>query len=150
MPANEVSGVMQELLKADGLSLHELSDSAGVRFLSLPGGYRKLVTKPSDLTCRFTRYSDPTRALTVSDVELLRNPAAEPAPFEENGQYAAVVLQFSLSSSCYATMLLRELMMSSTEKHHHAALLAKHMDSVDAVNVSAADVHKRNSPAPQL
>jgi tRNA(Glu) U13 pseudouridine synthase TruD len=202
--------------------------------LALTGGYRKLITKPDNLTwcvraasatanatgnvhcccqihdnlfyvfffkiflCdlfgnlnyvffirsyfpsirrRFVRYNDATLPLTLSDVDRLDHaarashsrshshsasgsasgsgsgsgaassdagtlPLAEPASVPD-GRFAAAVLSFSLRSSCYATMLLRELMLQSSEKRHHAALTAQHL--VVAAGATASSLSSSSS-----
>jgi hypothetical protein len=64
-------------------------------------------------------------------------PLAEPASVPD-GRFAAAVLSFSLRSSCYATMLLRELMLQSSEKRHHAALTAQHLVAAAGATASAS------------
>lgn len=58
------------------------------------------------------KYNDDTDCLIQSDLEALRK---EKAP-ENNpdGQFKALVLEFSLPSSTYATMALREILKSDT------------------------------------
>ena len=114
---------------------------------------------------RFVRYNDATLPLTLSDVDRLNHasrshsgthpgsgsstgsdsaaaaaatpPLAEPASLPD-GRFAAAVLSFSLRSSCYATMLLRELMLQSSEKRHHAALTAQHLVAAAATASSSS------------
>jgi tRNA(Glu) U13 pseudouridine synthase TruD len=57
------------------------------------------------------------------------NPSAAAAAAAGDGssrrEMVAVVLEFTLPPSCYATMLVRELTKSSTSKASHAKLSAK-------------------------
>lgn len=107
------------------------------------------------------RYDDPTQSLTRSDVEILENrPEPQSIPgslifqfnfyklesnitellicLSSDGKFKAVVLDFSLKSSCYATMLLRELQKQATEKRVHAAMFKQHLDDSASTSESAA------------
>lgn len=58
------------------------------------------------------RYHDDTDALIRSDIEELRG---DPEPISASeGQLKAIVLEFSLPSSSYATMALREVLKADT------------------------------------
>jgi tRNA pseudouridine13 synthase len=91
------------------------------REYSLPGGYRKIIHRPTNVTWRHIRYTDPDIALTQSDEDRLlgENPAAEDAP---EGKFSAVQIEFELSAAVYATMALREVTREETSAWHHAGL----------------------------
>ena len=105
------------------------------REYSIPGFYRKIIEKPKDLTWRIVRYDNYEVPLVLSDISAIQNkeaPASNPGmdlfhiyrfcysislPYVSwillDGKHKALVASFNLSSSCYATMCLRELMKVS-------------------------------------
>ncbi|BDA41229.1 Multisubstrate pseudouridine synthase 7 [Coccomyxa sp. Obi] len=128
-PRHDTAQVYRDLAAEDGISL----DSAphGVRDFSLtalPGGYRRLLHRPRDLNWRLLRYSDPDEPLAHSTLDRLAGvppPSVQPiSPDEKVGEGEKVALQlaFSLPSSTYATMLVRELMKTSTATAFHKSL----------------------------
>lgn len=78
----------------------------------MSGTYRKMLVKPIDLNWYFMQYNDENDTLIRSDIEELNG---EPdARSIENGKQKALILAFSLPSSSYATMALREILKSDT------------------------------------
>ena len=55
------------------------------------------------------RYDDPKVPLSLTDLDRMDTPDAQVESVED-GQFQALVLSFTLGSSQYATMALRELM----------------------------------------
>ena len=85
--------------------------------------YRRLLARPAALEWKVLRYSDPTAPLALTDLARLRG---EPEPAgEPDGARTALRLTFTLPSSTYATMLLRELTKQSTELAHQNQLNAR-------------------------
>lgn len=79
---------------------------------SLGGAYRKVFNKPKELTWKFLKYDNENEELINSDYsKMLNDPEIVSKP---DGQHTALVLEFSLPQSTYATMLLRELMKNDT------------------------------------
>lgn len=72
----------------------------------MPGDYRSVFVKPQDLKFKFARYDDPTVTLLQSDLDRLQNMTVA-----ENlaGKSLALIIEFNLPTSSYATMALREL-----------------------------------------
>jgi tRNA(Glu) U13 pseudouridine synthase TruD len=108
------------------------------REFSLNGDYRNILTKPQDLKYEIIDYSDKTKELTKSDWDLIKpnvehheNCEFKPGMYniylfsnflskkfdnlfnnfqDDSIKYKAVVIEYSLQSSSYATMALRELL----------------------------------------
>ena len=110
----------------------------------LPGGYRPLVAFASDVSSELIAYTDVTLPLEPMDVDALESrpqaslvggwrppaargsaqtgglpsQAAEPAPPRTRWAWK---LSFSLPSSVYATMLLREILHEPLDLEEHAS-----------------------------
>ncbi|XP_047986522.1 pseudouridylate synthase 7 homolog [Leguminivora glycinivorella] len=104
----------EELLKKDGLTM-ELKNK--IKSLSMSGAYRRLVTRPIDMTWSFVRYNSPTEDLILSDMDEIRGVTLKETP---DGKYKALLLSMSLPASCYATMALRELLKVDTSGDNQA------------------------------
>lgn len=79
---------------------------------SLGGAYRKVFQKPIDLSWKFLKYSTEQDELINSDYsKMVNDPEIESKP---DGELTALVLNFVLPQSTYATMLLRELLKLDT------------------------------------
>ena len=65
------------------------------------------------------RYADPDVELAATDLMALEG---RQLPRPEPGRYLALRLAFSLPSSCYATMLIRELTKQPTSTEHHKSM----------------------------
>lgn len=90
------------------------------RAYSLTGAYRKMLVKPSNISWYFLGYDKDTDPLIRSDLEELRGePKIES---KESALLKALVLDFSLPSSSYATMTLREILRTDTSPAHQIKL----------------------------
>ncbi|KAL6944949.1 hypothetical protein ACO0QE_002391 [Hanseniaspora vineae] len=101
-----------------------------VKDFSLAGNYRSIICKPKDVSYKILKYSGDDETLLNTDLEILTNTGAQKnsQPFDQNkltryatpdqgsGDKTAVVLCFKLTTSSYATMLLRELMKVETSR----------------------------------
>ena len=82
----------------------------------MTGAYRKVLVKPGNLSWTIMRYKNDTDTLIRSDIEELRG---DPVPkASDDGQLKALVLDFSLPASSYATMALREVLKADTSAAH--------------------------------
>lgn len=98
------------MLASDGLSSDKLKGKH--RMFALGGAYRKIFQKPSDLKWKFLKYSTERDELINSDFsKMLKDPEIESKP---DGDQTALILEFGLPQSTYATMLLREILKSDT------------------------------------
>ena len=82
--------------------------------------FRSILNKPSDMSWRFVKYNDMNEDLLVSDVAILRG-GGHKSGLDE-GQFEALIVEFSLPSSTYATMALREAMKMDMGKGAQASL----------------------------
>lgn len=106
-PASPIEAKMREIMKEDGTDecSHNPDDTSFMMF----GGYRKLLAKPGDMRWSLVKYDDEKVRLVQTDMEKL-NGVNEKTALVENGAKTAVVVEFTLPSSSYATMCVREVM----------------------------------------
>jgi tRNA pseudouridine13 synthase len=136
-------GFYDALLAADGLtqsSLKRLDE------YSLSGDYRPLLQRASEFEWRLARYTDATDVVIPSDADRLAaalaakhlSAKAAAAPTADGavlgdaagsavvvsgeGPELALALSFTLPSSSYATVFLRELLKQPMDSGHHTAL----------------------------
>lgn len=109
-PSNDIAQWYEDILAEKGLTSAKLKHN--VKTYSLAGAYRKLLAKPENMSWEFKRYNSPTCTLIASDIEELKG--VKPDPEESDGGQKALVLDFSLPSSAYATMALREVLKTDT------------------------------------
>nr|XP_023019987.1 pseudouridylate synthase 7 homolog isoform X1 [Leptinotarsa decemlineata] len=107
----------------EALEEHELTlemTKQKVRSYNLSGDYRKILGRAKDLSWKIMKYDDPTEDLIRSDFQELQG---KPEPVSiEGGKYKALVLEFSLNSSSYATMVLREFLKCETSSFAHSQM----------------------------
>lgn len=110
------------------------------RTYSLSGAYRKVFIKPVDLNWYFMRYNSENDTLIRSDAEELYGDK-EPESIE-NGSQKALIVEFNLPSSSYATMALREFLKSDTSvagQVHLQQTTANNQKTTDAIVDSKAE-----------
>lgn len=96
-PSNEIGEFYTEILSADGVELSKGGVSEG----TAKGSYRKLVQKASNLKWSIVPEYE------VREPEISKDPAVNAAQFT-----------FELESGCYATMMLRELMLTTMAREN--------------------------------
>ena len=74
----------------------------------MPGAYRHVLCRPDDLEYTVIAYGNKDTDLSRTDLDEIKGTAPLELP-KEGGKYLALRLAFSLPSSTYATMLIREL-----------------------------------------
>ncbi|XP_051545325.1 pseudouridylate synthase 7 homolog isoform X2 [Myxocyprinus asiaticus] len=109
-PTHSVGEGYRQMMTADHLDIDNMRHK--VRDYSLAGAYRRVVIRPSDVSWELIQYDDPRVPLVHTDVEKLENQAA-PVYLTE-GKYRALKMEFSLPSSTYATMAIREVLKMDT------------------------------------
>lgn len=124
-PKNEAYSWYREMLENDGLNIDKLRHSN--KDYSLPGAYRKVIIKPSDVSWQLYNYDDPTISLILSDYETL-NGGKEVQSFDD-GKMKAIRLCITLPPSCYATMAIREILKTDTSSCYQSQLVEDSADS---------------------
>ncbi|KRT81302.1 hypothetical protein AMK59_5240, partial [Oryctes borbonicus] len=109
-PDNVVKEWYKDILEQYGLTLEMPKQS--VKTYSLSGTYRHIVQQVTNLSWKIMHYNDPNDNLILSDYEKFLN-KSEPLDISD-GKFKALILDFCLSSSCYATMLVREILKTDT------------------------------------
>lgn len=100
--------------------MHKIYCFNRCRAYSLTGAYRKMLVKPTNVSWYFMGYEKDTDSLIQSDLEEMRGHAKIES--NENGPLKALVVDFCLPSSAYATMALREILKTDTSAAHHIQL----------------------------
>ncbi|XP_059064023.1 multisubstrate pseudouridine synthase 7-like [Cryptomeria japonica] len=171
-PANDIAETFHNLAGKDSVNLQDsLHNVKEYSIMSLAGGYRKLIQKPSDYIWNIIKYEDPTQQLVKTDLDALAkcNDGDNNVPqqtsnensteleklstFEgeqnpqnnvvggyaeqelktnvkevnldggsEPSSHTALQISFTLPTSCYATMAIRELLKTSTSMAFHKTL----------------------------
>ncbi|KAK9512607.1 hypothetical protein O3M35_000996 [Rhynocoris fuscipes] len=117
-PENVTKEWYSEFLKEDGLTLEHFKNASAA--FSLYGSYRKIVGIAEELNWKICNYNSYDDDLILSDLDKLQNISLPEQP--KDAQYKAVILDFKLKPSLYATMVLREVMKCETSAYHHAVL----------------------------
>eukprot|EP00741_Cyanophora_paradoxa_P016863 tig00020943_g16287.t1 len=135
-PSHALKDRYREAMAADGIDIDGLNLKQ--KEYALPGGYRPLVVKPRDFRWRIARYAAVEEPLLRTDLDVvesrnqhipdLDDPRAPLGPVPHlapsAGPLAAVAVGFTLPSSAYATMCLREMMKAPTDLAAQRALNA--------------------------
>ncbi|XP_035280618.1 pseudouridylate synthase 7 homolog isoform X2 [Anguilla anguilla] len=109
-PTHHVGEGYREMLKADNLDIDNMRHK--VRDYSLAGAYRRIIIRPKDVSWEVINYDDTRISLVHTDLEKLDN--KPPPVFNKEGKYRALRMEFSLPSSTYATMAIREVLKMDT------------------------------------
>ncbi|CAK9784657.1 tRNA pseudouridine synthase D [Cutaneotrichosporon oleaginosum] len=124
-PGGALGKLYEDVLAADGLNPHKMRREQ--REYSLPGSYRKIVHKPANVTWAHVRYTDPDVPLTQADEDRLLG-LNVPAKDDPEGKFGALIISWSLGTSSYATMALREITRQETSAWHQTGLTAEGED----------------------
>ncbi|XP_073366853.1 uncharacterized protein [Aegilops tauschii subsp. strangulata] len=150
-PGNEVAGIYHEIANKDGISLTEsIHGVKEFSITSMKGGYRRVLQRPIDCEWDLMTYTDDKIHLVETDLdvlskakpsevnELLSTGASHDDSLDTSGATIlaetesigssdllpelAVKLSFTLPTSSYATMAIRELTKTSTSVDCQKAL----------------------------
>ncbi len=132
LPTNSTGDYMEDLLKEDELTLESFARIQD-RDLALGGDYRKIICKPTDLDFEIKLYKDSVHPLIKTDlmaihgeeldcVDVTSDIAKVKGEEMDNKTLVAMVIGFTLPSSAYATIALRELMKRPTSTEYQTSL----------------------------
>ncbi|KAI8873164.1 tRNA pseudouridine synthase D [Ramicandelaber brevisporus] len=109
-PENDTGDYMRSLLKEDGLDADAMERPQ--KDFSLSGSYRRILGRAKDLSWQFVHYDDPN-----VDIDSNTGDSGEGDSNDKGeGRYVALVTDFKLDTSSYATMALREIIRRDTSK----------------------------------
>ncbi|KAG7366262.1 tRNA pseudouridine synthase D [Nitzschia inconspicua] len=113
-PTNELGEFILQLLEEVGLKKEMFQDNK-CRSLIVTGDYRKIICHPTDVDYKIQEYFDPLQPLLQTDLMKLQDENIV-IRSQQEGERAklAMVVGFTLPSSSYATIALRELMRRPT------------------------------------
>jgi tRNA pseudouridine13 synthase len=145
-PGNASGNVFDAVLKENNLTL-EMIEQLDEREFQCSGDYRKLICRPTDVDFNIFEYVDELQPLLQTDymklngMDVDRNSASgETAKREGKDPLLAMVVGFSLPSSSYATIFLRELMKRPTSSEYQSELKLGADDAeADVLNDVVAD-----------
>jgi len=123
-PEHEIRACYIELMRRAGISDETFKHK--VKDYCLPGGYRKLIERPTALEWSILRYDDPIARLLLTDKDFLEEKTETETVAD--GKFKAVRVQFTLHASTYATICLRELMKQSTDAAFQRSLAQKGLE----------------------
>jgi tRNA pseudouridine13 synthase len=124
LPQNESASMFHTILTEQGLTMEMLTKSLD-RDLNSAGDYRKLICRPTDVSYDVVEYTNPLCPLIQTDLMKINNVAIEAKSdsAEPEDVLLAMVVRFTLPSSAYATMALRELMKRPTNSDYQRKLM---------------------------
>jgi tRNA pseudouridine13 synthase len=124
-PTNKLGEVMKdELMKELGITV-EMFKQIQDREVAIYGDYRKMIVRPKDFDFEIKEYYDPLQPLLQTDLMKLRGEGIEVKPKENDDDKTriAIIVGFTLPSSSYATVALRELTKKPTSTEYQKDLI---------------------------
>jgi len=98
--------VLKEVFGGDCGDMKKLFTNESTKEFTLGGDYRKMLCRVDDLTWNVVKYDEPTQPLIETDLMKMRG---ESLGKLEEGKMLGLVVGFTLQSSSYATVAMREL-----------------------------------------
>ena len=125
-PTNELGTVLKELVTDLGLTL-DMFKNLQDREISVNGDYRNAVIHPKDFDYSVREYNHPLQPLLQTDLMKMNGEEIriDPKQTEEDPTLIAMIVGFTLPSSAYATVALRELMKSPTSNEFQKTMKLK-------------------------
>ena len=114
-PTHAIGSLYKATLEEDKVD-KVIAEGHATREYSLTGAYRYMIARPHDLEWSILRYKDKDEDLSYNDLDALNG---IPRKSHTEGDLKALQMAFTLPSSTYATMLLREVMKTSTSASFH-------------------------------
>ncbi|KAL5257144.1 hypothetical protein ACHWQZ_G012171 [Mnemiopsis leidyi] len=108
LPDNCCTGFLNEILEEDDMSIEDFKGPLGKEF-NVGGCYRNVLFKPSEFEANIVKYSEENEKLVSTNLDSV---LGREFSVKNEGSRTALMLSFTLPRSCYATMLLREIMRS--------------------------------------
>ena len=102
----ELKEIYLSLMKEDGLDKGFEGLKHKTDIFSLSGDYRVVLQKVNDFSWRFISHQEPDEDILVADFDIMDGKQHKESV--EGGEYTSLLVEFSLKSSTYATMALRE------------------------------------------
>ncbi|XP_054163748.1 pseudouridylate synthase 7 homolog [Oppia nitens] len=110
-PTNCIGKYIESLLAEDNISI-DLFRNLPKQWL-VCGSYRKLYVRPKDFDYQWITYKDPNIPLVTSDFDLIKGNKCEDkltsSVTSDSEEKTALKISMSLPSSCYATMICRQI-----------------------------------------
>ena len=129
-PKNEeLKEIYLSLMKEDGLDQGFEGLKHKTDMFSLSGDYRVILQKVNDLSWRFISHSEPDEDILVSDFDIIDGKQRKESV--QGGEYQSLLVEFSLNSSTYATMALREAMKIDLGKGSQSMLTEKYKTLIE-------------------
>lgn len=122
-PTNALGNVLKELLGDLGLTV-AMFKTVQDREIRANGDYRKAIIHPKDFDYTIKEYYHPLQPLLQTDLMKLSGEeiTVTPKEKEDSKTLVAMIVGFTLPSSSYATIALRELMKSPTSNEFQSKL----------------------------
>merc|ERR1712226_281672 len=128
-PSNKIGQYYRDFLMADEIDIENMKNK--IKDISLPGTYRNIMVKPNDMSWEIKKYNDYKVPLIQTDLEKLTPEIVSDSSKEDmcgEGRYKAVNIQMTLSTSCYATSALREILIADSSFGSQIELNKEFMD----------------------
>lgn len=116
LPQNQqMADFINRIMEEDEISIQDFASLS--KQWCVNGSYRKLLVQTPDLQWEWVQYTDDTKPMILTDLDLIKkakqklvtNPEGDIAVVPEQGQQIGLKLSVTLPTSSYATVLLREL-----------------------------------------
>jgi tRNA pseudouridine13 synthase len=122
-PKNESGKLFENILTEHNVTAIMISEMLAKDFNSA-GDYRKLICRPTDVNFDIIEYSDELQPLLQTDFMKLNDIPVDGCSVEkvDKIRILAMIVGFSLPSSSYATIFLRELMKRPTSSEYQRDL----------------------------
>lgn len=111
MPTHpEISKIISDIMAEDGMSMQQFNNHATLVSTCAAGSYRKIISRAEDIVYDIVQVQDHSKDLLTPNYLTEEDPKPS-VDLEKGGSVSkALRIKFSLRSSSYATMFLREVM----------------------------------------